>query len=66
MSAVAQFLLEQCFWQPLDGGTSAEQTPLMLGRHHDQSLIEILQTRFGLSAKEAEFEIEAARHEVQL
>jgi hypothetical protein len=66
VSEVSDFLLEECFWKPLDEGIAAEETALIRGRLQDRPLLEFLQARFGLSDHDAQFEIEAARHEVRL
>jgi hypothetical protein len=66
MTPVAFFLLEQCFWNAFDAGKLVEETPLLLGILDGNPLTEALCQRFGISIEEANFEITAAREEVQL
>ncbi len=66
MNSVCTFLIEDCFFNPLEHGISAEQTPLLTGIFEGNPLTETLCHRFGISLEEAEFEIIAARNEVQL
>jgi len=63
---VSSFLLEDCFFNPLDQGVAAEQTPLLTGIFERTPLAEVLCHRFGISLEQAELEITAARNEVQL
>jgi hypothetical protein len=65
-TAVRTFLLEDCFFVPLDQGVFTEETPLFTGSFEGSSLPDILCHRFGTSPEEAEFEIAAARMEVEL
>jgi len=62
----ATFLLQDCFWNFLDAGIAAEQTPLLTGLFQGQPLAGFLCRHFGISVDEAEFEIIAARSEVEL
>ena len=66
MNPVATFLLQDCFWNHLDTGAIAEQTPLLAGILEGHPLADILCLRFGISLVEAQFEITAARSEVEL
>lgn len=66
MSPAFKFLLDECFWEAIDRGIPANATSLMLGRHNDQPLLEIVQSRFGLNQEQALYEIESARQEVRL
>ena len=66
MNPIATFLLQDCFWNLLDAGIAAEQTPLLTGFFEENSLTETLCRRFGISVEAAEFEITAARREVEL
>lgn len=63
---VSTFLIEDCFFVPLDQGLFAEKTPLLTGTFERHPLAEVLCHRFGISLEEAEIEIAAARSEVQL
>ncbi len=63
---VSEFLLEDCFWKHLDQAKVAEASPLMTGVFEGLPLSEVIRTRFSLSAEAAEFEIQAARREVEL
>jgi hypothetical protein len=66
MNPVATFLSDDCFWYPLDAGRAGEQTPLLTGCFEGYPLAEVLCLRFGISREEADFEIRAARAEVEL
>ena len=66
MNPTSTFLLQDCFWNLLDAGIAAEQTPLLTGIFEGHPLAETLCRRFGISVEEAEFEITAARSEVEL
>jgi hypothetical protein len=66
VNPVATFLLQDCFWNLLDQGITTEHTPLFTGIFKENPLAETLCHRFGISVEEAEFEITAARSEVQL
>jgi hypothetical protein len=66
MNPIAIFLLQDCFWNLLDQGTAAEHTPLLTGIFEGNPLADILCHHFGISVEEAEFEITAARMEVEL
>lgn len=66
MNSVSTFLLDTCFWNFLDAGTIPEQTPLLTGMFEGRPLAEVLRFRFGVSTEQAEFEIEAARSELEL
>jgi hypothetical protein len=66
MNSVTTLLLEDCFWSHLDSGTVPQQTPLFIGIFEGQPLPDILCLRFGISPDEADFEITAARREVEL
>jgi hypothetical protein len=66
VNPIADFLLENCFWKWIDAGKAAEETPLLTGIFGGHPLAEILCHRFGISLEEAEFEVKAARSEVQL
>jgi hypothetical protein len=66
MKSASDFLLEDCFWDYFDQARAAEESPLMTGVFEHRPLAEILCSRFHLSAEAAEFEIQAARREVQL
>jgi hypothetical protein len=66
VNAVAVFLVEDCFWSLFDRGIAAERTPLLTGVFEGSPLADTLCHRFGISLEEAEFEIKAARSEVEL
>ena len=66
MNSVSTFLLETCFWNFLDAGATPEQTPLLTGTFEGRPLAEVLRFRFGISPEQSEFEIAAARSEVEL
>ena len=66
MNPVSTYLLEKCFWNHVDAGLSGNQSPLMTGSFEGKPLVEILGKNFGISRERAEFEIQAARHEVEL
>ena len=66
MKEVHEFLLQTCFWDAIDHGQSAEQTVLMTGTVDGKPLRDYLVSQFRLSSEDADFEIQAARHEVQL
>jgi len=66
MAPVSAFLLEDCFFTPLDQGLVPEETPLLTGIFERHPLAEVLCNRFGISLEQAELEITAARTEVQL
>jgi hypothetical protein len=66
VNPIADFLLENCFWKFVDTGRAGEETPLLTGIFEGHPLAEILCHRFGVSPEEAEFEITAARSEVEL
>jgi hypothetical protein len=66
MNPVATFLLQDCFWNLLDQGSAAEQTPLLSGIFEENPLANILCRHFGISVEEADYEITAARTEVEL
>ena len=54
------------FWDEIDRGRPAEQTVLITGNLDGQPLRDYLVSHFRLSSDDADFEISAARHEVQL
>jgi len=66
VNPVVIFLLQDCFWSHLDTGAIAEQTPLLGGIFEGHPLTDTLCLRFGISLEEAQFEITAARSEVEL
>jgi hypothetical protein len=66
MNGISIFLLDACFWDHLDAGAIPEETPLFMGTFENRPLTEVLCLRYGISAVQAEFEIEAARREVEL
>lgn len=66
VNPIATFLLEDCFWNSLDAETAPEQAPLLTGLFESQPLVEVLCLRFGISPEQGEFEISAARNEVEL
>ena len=66
MNAVAIFLVENCFWSLFDRGIPAEWTPLLTGVFEGNPLADTHSHRFGISLEDAEFEIKAARCEVEL
>jgi hypothetical protein len=63
---IVTFLLQDCFWNPVDAGIAPEQTPLLTCLFEGNPLADTLCRRFGISVEEAEFEISAARNEVEL
>jgi hypothetical protein len=66
VNPIAAFLLENCFWELVDTGLTGEESPLVTGLFERHPLAEILCHRFGISLEQAEFEIKAARSEVEL
>jgi hypothetical protein len=66
MNPVTTFLLQDCFWNLLDQGIAAEHTPLFTGIFEGNPLAETLCLRFGIFVEEADYEITAARTEVEL
>ena len=66
MNPVSTFLLETCFWNCVDAHVVPGETPLVTGIFEGRPLAEVLRLQFGISPEQAEFEIEAARSEVEL
>lgn len=63
---IADFLLNDCFWSFYDRGISPDKTPLLTGLVDETPLTDLVCARFGVTQKDAESEIMAARREVQL
>jgi hypothetical protein len=66
MNAAATFLREICFWKEVDAGSAPGDTSLFLGTFEGMSLPGVLSQRFAITPAQAEFEIHAARMEVEL
>lgn len=66
MSAIHDYLIETLFFEHIDRGVPAEETPLLMGTFNEKPLEEFIANRFSLSPTEVEAAIEAARQEVVL
>jgi hypothetical protein len=66
MNAAATFLREISFWKEVDAGSAPGDTSLFLGTFEGGPLSEALSQRFAITHAQAEFEIHAARLEVEL
>jgi hypothetical protein len=64
--AAHRAILETYFFEWIDRGIGADETPLFTLRHGDEPLLDAVARQFRLSREDAQHVIEAARQEVAL